>query len=104
MFKKLSGVLAGLLLFGSVCIADDADLVSSTGHVKDFHNKFYKEVVWFSIYDVGGSTGTAYDYNESQGCRQLVSFRQLREISGELVQAPAVSGQGGRRHAFPFDF
>ncbi len=64
MFKKLLGVMAGLLLFGGVCLAEDSDITITKAN---FGDKYYKEVTWFSAYNVGDDTGTAYDYNEQQG-------------------------------------
>ncbi len=80
MFKKLfAGVIAGLLLFGGVCGADDTGLVSSTK--AGFHNKFYKEVVWFSEYNVGDDAGATYKYNEAEGTGDSAGLVDAREYN-----------------------
>lgn len=62
--RILAGVLTCLLLSGICHGAEDSNITIST----DEHlNKLYKEVVWFSAYDVGGDAGTTYKYNEIEG-------------------------------------
>ncbi len=66
MKKFLGALLLASLLFsvGGVFAADDANVTVTTGDSNIYDTK---EVVWFSAYDVGGSTGATYDYNIVQG-------------------------------------
>jgi len=79
MIKKiLAGVLTCLLL-SAVCYgAEDSDITITT----DEHlNKLYKEVVWFSAYNVGDDTGTSYDYNEQQGATDADGLVEARKYN-----------------------
>lgn len=66
MIKQLlAGVFVCLLLFSGICFgAEDSNITITTD---DYHDKWYKEVVWFSAYNVGGDAGTTYKYNEIEG-------------------------------------
>jgi len=80
MLKKiLAGVFTCLLLFGGVSSgAEDSDITITTDA---YDNKWYKEVVWFSAYNVGDDTGTAYDYNEQQGATDADGLVEARKYN-----------------------
>jgi hypothetical protein len=64
MKRILAGVFACLLLCSNVIGAEDSNITITK---KNFRGNVYKEIVWFSAYNVGDDTGTSYDYNEAQG-------------------------------------
>ncbi len=77
--KILAGAFTGLLLFGGVSYgADDTNVTVTT---EKYYNKIYKEIVWFTTYDVGGSTGTAYDYNDAQGAGDTAGLVEARQFN-----------------------
>lgn len=67
ILKKLlmACVLAGSLFCAGIAsgATEDADVTITKTYRSGVINK---RVTWFSAYDVGGSTGTAYDYNDQQ--------------------------------------
>ena len=79
MFKKILAGAFAFLLFSSVCIAaEDSNITIS----EDAHdNKYYKEVVWFSAYDVGGDAGTTYKYNEVEGTSDSSGLVEVRRYN-----------------------
>ncbi len=79
MVKKILAGAIACLLFSSVCLgAEDSNITIATD---EHFNKMYKEVVWFSAYDVGGSTGTSYDYNESQEAGDSAGLVEARKYN-----------------------
>ncbi len=79
MKRILAGVFICLLLFGSICYgAEDSNITIATDKHDD---KWYKEVVWFSAYNVGDDTGTSYDYNESQEAGDSAGLVEARKYN-----------------------
>lgn len=79
MIKRiLAGAFACLLLC-SVCLgAEDSNITITT----DAHdNKWYKEVVWFSAYNVGDDAGTTYKYNEIEGTSDASGLVEARKYN-----------------------
>ena len=75
----LAGAFTCLLLFGGICYgAEDSNITITTD---DHLNKIYKEVVWFSAYNVGDDTGTSYDYNEAQGAGDSAGLVEARKYN-----------------------
>lgn len=67
MIKRiLAGAIACLLLFPvvSFAVSDDSNITTKK---RSFDNKQYKEIIWFSAYNVGDDAGTTYKYNEIEG-------------------------------------
>ncbi len=76
--RILAGVFACLLLCGNVIGAEDSNITITTDEHDD---KRYKEVVWFSAYNVGDDTGTSYDYNESQEAGDSAGLVEARRYN-----------------------
>ena len=77
---RLISVTACALLLGvsASWAAEDSNITIST----DAHdNKYYKEIVWFSVYNVGDDTGTSYDYNESQEAGDSAGLVEARKYN-----------------------
>lgn len=54
-----------LLITAASMAAEDSNITVTRD---DFGDKWYKEIVWFDLYDVGGDAGTnTYVYNEAEG-------------------------------------
>ncbi len=79
MIKRFLAGAFACLLFCSVCLgAEDSNISIST----DEHlNKLYKEVVWFSAYDVGGDAGTTYKYNEAEETGDSAGLVEARKYN-----------------------
>ncbi len=60
----LAGTVLALFIGGVAWAADDTDITTSTD---DFRGSIYKEVIWFSAYNVGDDAGATYKYNEAEG-------------------------------------
>ncbi len=65
--KLIPAIACALLLSSGVAMAITEDSALISNKKKVFKHRAYKEVTWFSTYDVGGDAGTTYKYNEEEG-------------------------------------
>jgi len=64
--KSLIAATCSLLMVATTMAAEDSSNITITN--SNFGDKYYKEVIWFSDYDLGNDAGTnTYVYNEAEG-------------------------------------
>ncbi len=61
-------------------MAEDSNITINSGFDEDFSSKRFKRATWFEAYDVGGSTGASYEYNDSQEADDEAGVVEVRRF------------------------